>query len=142
VQNTLSKTLLNLDKYRGESTLFTWICSICKNEIYDFLRKQSKYEQTIVLKADISDIETSANVTHTTTPEQPDDTYRRHQNAQLIHRVLDQLPANYGNVIEWKYIEGLSVMQIAQRLDLSQAAAQSVLFRARMAFQDCYRKLA
>jgi len=141
VQNTLSKTLLNLNKYRGESTLFTWICSICKNEIYDFLKKQSKYEQTIVLKGDVSDIEISAQATQATAPERPDETYQHHQNTRLIHKVLDQLPTNYGNVIEWKYIEGLSVKQMAQRLSLSQAATQSILFRARRAFRDCYGRL-
>lgn len=142
VQNTLSKTILNLNKYKGESTLFTWMCAICKNEIYDFMKKQSKYQQSIVLKGEITDIELTAQSTDRTAPEQPDDRYRRYQETELIHSVLDQLPSNYGNVIEWKYVEGLSVIQIAQRLDTSQAAAQSILFRARMAFQDCYGELA
>ncbi len=142
VQNTLSKTLLNLDKYKGESTLFTWICAICKNEIFDFLKKQSKYQQNIVLKGEITDVDLTAQSTDLNSPEQPDHRYHRHQKMESIHWALDQLPENYGNVIEWKYIEGLSVTQIAQRLNLSQAATQSILFRARMAFQACYGELA
>ena len=38
-------------------------------------------------------------------------------------------------VLEWKYIEGLSVRQIAQRLGRTDKAAESVLFRARNAFR-------
>jgi len=142
VQNTLSKTILNLNKYKGESTLFTWICAICKNEIYDFLKRQTKYQQNIVLKGEITDLDLTASAADRISPEQPEDRYLRHQKAVSIHWVLDQLPTNYGNVIEWKYIEGLSVIQIAQRLDMSQAAAQSILFRARKAFQDYYEELA
>jgi len=142
VQNTLSKTILNLNKYKGKSTLFTWMCAICKNEIYDFMKKQSKYQQNIELKGETADIELATQSTDRVPPEQPDDRYRRHQETEFIHSVLDQLPANYSEVIEWKYVDGLSVLQIAQRLGTSQAAAQSVLFRARMAFQDCYGELA
>jgi len=141
VQNTLSKTLLNLGKYKAESTLFTWMCAICKNEIFDYLKKQSKYERSIVLAGDISEIELTGEVLDANAPDQPGDVYQRDQKTTLIHRVLDQMPANYGNVIEWKYIEGLSVAQIAQRLNLSHSAAQSILFRARIAFQEYYCEL-
>jgi len=142
VQNTLSKTLLNVSKYNAKSTLFTWMCAICKNEIFDYLKKQSKYEQTIVLIGDVSDIELTEQAKNTATTNQPDDVYHRDQSTNLIHKILDQLPSNYGNVIEWKYIDGLSVKQIAKRLNLSHSAAQSVLLRARIAFQKFHSELA
>ena len=45
--------------------------------------------------------------------------------------MLDRLPARYGDVLEWKYIEGRSVEEIGERLGIGQTAAQSVLARAR-----------
>lgn len=142
VQSTLSKTLLNLSKYSAKSTLFTWMCAICKNEIFDYLKKQAKYEQAIILTGDVSEFELTAQAMDTPASNQPDDVYHRDQDTYLIHKVLDQLPSNYGNVIEWKYIDGLSVKQIAQRLNLSHSAAQSVLLRARVAFQKFHNELA
>ena len=50
--------------------------------------------------------------------------------------MLDRLPARYGDVLEWKYIEGRSVEEIGQRLGVGQIAAQSQLARARVAFRD------
>lgn len=138
VQSTLSKTLLNLDKYKGESALFTWMCAICKNEVYDYLKKQAKYEQNIVLKGELMDVDLAASNDGLSSVEQPGELYQREQNSQLIHKVLDSLPAEYGNIIEWKYIEGLSVKEIAERLGLSHSATQSALFRARVAFQECH----
>jgi len=141
VQATLSKTLLNLDKYRGESTLFTWMCSICRNEIYDYLKKQSKYEKNIVLKGDLSELDSATVSGEVHSTQQPADHYQRDESAKLIYRVMDQLPFEYGNLIEWKYVEGLSVKQMAERMGLSQSATQSMLYRARVAFQQCHADL-
>lgn len=50
--------------------------------------------------------------------------------------MLDRLPARYGDVLEWKYIDGRSVEEIGQRLGIGHTAAQSVLARARTAFRE------
>jgi RNA polymerase sigma-70 factor (ECF subfamily) len=141
VQSTLSKTLLNLDKYKGESALFTWMCAICKNEIYDHLKKRAKYERNIVLKGGLLDEDLAGTGDGQSNVEQPVEHYQREQSTQLIHKVLDSLPAEYGNIIEWKYIEGLSVKEIAIKLGLSDSATQSALYRARVAFQESHNQL-
>ena len=53
-----------------------------------------------------------------------------------MQSVLDRLPARYGDVLEWKYIEGRSVEEIGELLGIGQIAAQSVLARARVAFRE------
>jgi RNA polymerase sigma-70 factor (ECF subfamily) len=60
---------------------------------------------------------------------------------RLIQVALDRLPARYGNVLEWKYIEGYSVKEIAARLELGHEATQSLLARAKRAFGDVYSSL-
>ena len=54
----------------------------------------------------------------------------------VCHSVLDRLPARYGDVLEWKYIEGRSVEEIGELLGIGQVAAQSVLARARTSFRE------
>jgi DNA-directed RNA polymerase specialized sigma24 family protein len=39
---------------------------------------------------------------------------------------LDRLPAHYGNALEWKYVYGFSVEEIAAKLGVGLDAAQSV----------------
>ena len=141
VQSTLSKTMLNIDKYRAESSLFTWMCSICKNEIFDLQKKQARDERILVPEGEVADLEAALQAADTVTTDQPDDIYRRDQATRAIHKILDSLPALYGNVIEWKYIEGLSLKQIAERLNMSHSATQSILFRARQAFQEHHGEL-
>ena len=62
--------------------------------------------------------------------------YGRDEAARLVRAVLDRLPANYGDALEWKYLEGHSVEAIGQRLGIGTTAAQSLLARARIAFRE------
>lgn len=142
VQQALSRALKKIHSYRGEAALFTWLCMICRNEIADWARKNANYRKHIVLTEDYPDIRAAVDSFTAPESDDPRHRYQRHEAARLIQVALDRLPPNYGNVLEWKYIEGFSVKEIAQRMNLSQEAAQSILARARRAFQDIYRTLA
>ena len=66
------------------------------------------------------------------------DALQRKETARLVQVVLDRLPDRYGDALEWKYIEGLSVAEIAVRLGVATKAAESLLARARTAFRDAF----
>jgi RNA polymerase sigma-70 factor (ECF subfamily) len=53
-----------------------------------------------------------------------------------VRSTLDHLPGRYGDVLEWKYLQDLSVNEIAERLGVGYKAAESLLTRARAAFRD------
>ena len=55
---------------------------------------------------------------------------------RLVQSTLDCLPAHYGDVLEWKYVDGLPLNEIAKRLELGPKAAESLLGRARGAFRE------
>ena len=60
---------------------------------------------------------------------------------RLIQVALDNLPPRYGDVLEWKYIEGRTTREISERMDIGVEATQSLLARARRAFADTYSSL-
>ena len=59
----------------------------------------------------------------------------------MIQVALDQLPTHYGDALEWKYVYGFSVDEIAAKLGIGFEAAQSLLARAKRAFQEIYGAL-
>lgn len=140
-QITLTRALRKLHTYRAESALFTWLCAICRNETSDWLAKQGRYREHIVLTEDFAEVQ--AAVDSFRAPEQmsPDRHYRRVELLRLIQVALDKLPAHYGDVLEWKYIEGHSIKEISARLGIGPEATQSLLARAKRAFADVYRSL-
>ncbi|MEZ5331245.1 MAG: sigma-70 family RNA polymerase sigma factor [Thermoanaerobaculia bacterium] len=73
--------------------------------------------------------------------ETPKKELRRSELARLVQVALDHLPPRYGDALEWKYIHGLSVKEIAPLLDVSPKAAESLLTRARIAFRDGFDSL-
>lgn len=125
VQAALCKAISALKSWRGEAALFTWLCTFCRHEISGHYRLSDRRPQSL------GPIENA--------PEIPaaDET---HQNEvkRLVHSTLDGLPDGYGDVLEWKYILGLSVEEIATRLGVSLKAAESLLTRARQAFRDAF----
>ena len=66
----------------------------------------------------------------------PEAATRRSEVITLIQFALDQLPEHYAAALELKYVEGFSSKEIAQRLETSDEALQSLLARARRAFRD------
>jgi RNA polymerase sigma factor (sigma-70 family) len=55
-------------------------------------------------------------------------------NAVVVGQVLSQIPADHGEILALKYVNGLSIAEIADVLGKSTAAANSLLQRARESF--------
>jgi RNA polymerase sigma-70 factor, ECF subfamily len=142
VQVTLTKAMQKLHTYRAESALFTWLCAICRNETSDWLRRQVRYREHIVLAEDLPEIRAAVDSFQVPENDSPEHNYQRIETLRLIQVALDRLPVRYGNVLEWKYIEGYSTREISGRLGIGNEATQSLLARARRAFAEVYRSLA
>lgn len=140
-QITLSKAVQKLHTYKGEAALFTWLCSICRNVTSDWLARQGRYREHIVLTEDFADVRAAVESLQEPSRLGPEQQFRRVELLRLIQVALDHLPPNYGDVLEWKYIEGHSVQEIAERMGIGREAAQSLLARARRAFADVYSSL-
>ncbi len=141
VQITLTRAIRKMHTFRAESALFTWLCAICRNEINDWLRKQGRYRDHIVLVEDLPEIQAAIDSLQAPPQDSPERHYQRVEAVRLIQVALDRLPAKYGNVLEWKYVEGHSVKEISERLEIGTEATQSLLARAKRAFADVYSTL-
>ena len=141
VQSTLTQAVRKLHTFRAESALFTWLCAICRNRISDHLRTQGRYRDHIVLIEDHPEIQAAVDSFQTPVEDSPEGQYQRVEAMRLIQVALDRLPAKYGDVLEWKYVEGHSVKEISAKLEIGTAAAQSLLSRAKRAFADVYASL-
>ena len=137
-QQTLTRAVRKLDTYRGESALFTWLCAICRNELSDWLRQHGRRQAHVILIEDYPEVQAAVDSFRAPSGERPEQFARREENMRLIQVALDRLPAHYGNVLEWKYVEGHSVREIAARLQMGTEATQSLLARAKRAFAEVY----
>lgn len=140
VQETFCKAFEHLDTYRGEASLYGWMCRICLNLIRDTARRRQRAPVTLL--EDATAIEGILEALAAPAEDRPDRQLARGDLVRLIQATLDQLPGHYGDVLEWKYIDGLSVKEIAERLAVAPKAAESLLTRARGAFRDAVTTIA
>jgi len=141
VQAALAKAMRRIGDFRGESALFTWICQICRREAVDYIRSRRRHVKHLVLIDDRPELRFAIEAIEA--PEEYDlvRQYGRAEVGRLVRVVLDRLPSNYGDALEWKYMEGSSVEEIGERLGIGTIAAQSLLARARIAFREALEQV-
>ncbi|HEU4618257.1 MAG TPA: sigma-70 family RNA polymerase sigma factor [Gammaproteobacteria bacterium] len=136
VQQTLCRAVEKLELYRGEAALFTWLCQICRNAVADHYRSKEHRAEQIVPFEDTAEIRAALESLSALPALDPQVSMQDEQLRRVVRVILDYLPKRYADVLEWKYVQGLSVKEIAARLGLGPKAAESVLSRARAAFRD------
>lgn len=142
VQQTFCKAIEKLDSYRGEAALYTWFCQICRNTIADHWRRNQGTRSRVVLLEDLPNVRAILDAMVAPATDQPEVDVWRDEVRRLVQATVDALPGHYGDVLEWKYVEGLAVKEIAGRLGLGPKAAESLLTRAREAFRAAMLELA
>ena len=137
VQSALIHAIPKLHLYRGEAALFTWLCTLCRREISTHRARTGKFSDVSWL--DEPGTSAALDALALLGTDDPEAQMRRSELAQLVQATLDHLPGRYGDALEWRYIQGLSVDEIAARLGLGYKATESLLSRARQAFREGFQ---
>jgi RNA polymerase sigma-70 factor (ECF subfamily) len=135
VQRVLIRALARLQTYKGEAALLTWLCTLCRREISGWREREGQLRE-VSLFDDRLQVRAALDALAAVEADDPEATLRRRELSGLVQLTLDHLPGRYGDVLEWKYIQELSVDEIAGRLGVGYKAAESLLTRARAAFRD------
>jgi len=115
VQNIFLKIWLNIDTFRNESDLFTWIYRITYNETINFLNKKNKRLFIPVDDYKILQLKTVEN----------DAFFRGDSIEKKLQKALTQLPPKQKAIFEMKYFENMKHQEIAKILKISVGNAKS-----------------
>jgi RNA polymerase sigma-70 factor (ECF subfamily) len=136
VQSTFEKAIPRLASWRGEAPLFSWMCGFCRFEIGRVWKERERE-----LPEDAPDVRAVLDslVALDASPERE---VELKELGRAVRLALDHLPRHYNAALEWKYVTGLSVKEIAERLSMTTKATESLLTRARQAFRESFAALA
>jgi RNA polymerase sigma-70 factor (ECF subfamily) len=140
VQAAMIKALRSVHTYRGEAALFTWLCAVCRREIGTWLERANR--APVSLLEDHAELRAALETLADSAATDPEGELRRKELSRLVQATLDHLPGRYGEALEWRYIEGATVAEVADRLGVGYKAAESLLARARQAFRDGFALVA
>ncbi len=116
----------------GDGNLSGWLIAVARNKLGDQRRKIAR-AALLAKAAGESKLAAADNVA-------PAASFEAAETRRQVLAVLDRLTDEERLVLEWKYLEELSVGEIAGRLGRTEKAVESVLFRARRSFRTLYNR--
>ena len=135
LQNTFLKAFQHLKEFEGRSSLSTWLYRIASNEALMILRKPHS-EVTLTdttPEDDDGDYTPSQFVDWCCLPEEE---FLSSESRAALDRAVQRLPTNLRIVFLLRDIEGLSIQETCQALDLSETAVKTRLLRARLRLRE------
>jgi len=137
VQLTMINAIRSLSSFRGASSLFTWLCQICRNQLIDARRKSERRPKISSLE-ELTEHRSTAEIIELIDHRDPLEECADDSERDAVRRAINQVPANYARILELRFGDNLTVHEIARLLQLSESAAESRLVRARQAFREIW----
>lgn len=125
LQDTFVQAWRHLDRFRGESTMFTWLYRIAVNEALMRVRRKR-------LPATELDAALERSLSRSPPEPGPGESIVDEQLRSFLSAKLKELPFDYRAPLVLRDIEGFSNQEVAEILGLSLAATKSRIHRARM----------
>jgi len=129
VQETFLAVFRSFDRYRGQSSLLSWIYGIAKNTANSSIRHSRSLNERVDL-ADDEDLMPRPSLAVGTPAEQLD-----------LHRFREQLTQRLEGLADWqteifemRHFENLSIPEISRRTTRSSDAVRSSLYRVKRLF--------
>lgn len=132
IQETFLAAIKSAKSFRGQSSIYTWLCSIAYHKIADHYRRQARERKHLASDVNVDEVDTTDSPGR---QNQPESMFESTQTRQIINQALAKLPLDYRQVLILKYIEEMSVLEISQIMGRSPKAIEGLLTRSRKALQ-------
>lgn len=137
VQETYLRAFTNLQSFRGESALGTWLARIAINVALTTQRKKGRLVHLHETEEDIEqDSREEIMALYPSTNESPDATAERGEIRKLLQHSIEELPAIYRSVFILRAVEDLSVEETAFCLSVREDVVKTRFHRARTMLRD------
>jgi len=121
VQDVFTKIYQNADKFKGNSAVSTWVYRITINTSLNYIRKEKRFSFFALGKTQIDQSDF----------EHPGVLLENKENAKALFQVIDSLAENQKTAFILSYIEDLPRKEVADIMQLSLKAVESLLQRAK-----------
>ncbi|RLB62604.1 MAG: hypothetical protein DRI90_08710 [Deltaproteobacteria bacterium] len=141
VQDTFLQALERLDDYDAtRGSCRAWLCTLSRNVIRRHLKHLPRMAELNGMYDQIDETLAQLFAALDGAP-LADEVIARQETSDLVSMTVANLPDQYRNVLERKYLGGATMDELASDLAVSPAAAKSLLARARRAFRETFRAL-
>ena len=142
VQDTFTKAYQSLDRFKGESSFYTWLYRITLNQCIDHQRRTARMPSAPIESAETP--EESPTINAARDDAERDDPMQRVHEAEVgqrIRQAISELTPEHRAVILLREVEGLSYEEISRALECPKGTVMSRLHYARRQLQARLRGL-
>lgn len=125
-QEVLLHAWRDRERFRGDSDPVTWVLSIARHRILEHRRKEDRRGRADAVRRALLRIDAEPL---------PEEILRTGELRARVWRALALVGKEYADLLARRYLEDLSVREIARRAGESEKAVESRLHRAREAFK-------
>jgi RNA polymerase sigma-70 factor (TIGR02943 family) len=145
VQETFLAAVRTIDRFRGGSTVRSWLCGILKHKICDYYRKRGR--ETSFTDLEFLNDECAEKFVpegywvHMNGPKEwkpeADEVMHRHEFWKTMRDCLGKLPERVATVFMMREMDEVESKEICSILSISDSNLWVMLHRARMALREC-----
>ena len=140
VQETFAKAYQYLDRFKGDSSFYTWLYRIAFNLCIDHQRREGKLADFRPQHAESGEVEPPPAADGPP----PDEPFHRARSAEIgrrLEQAMRELTPDHRAVILLREVEGLSYEEISRVLECPKGTVMSRLHYARRQLQSRLREL-
>jgi len=130
-QEVFVEVFKSVKKFKGNSTLSTWIYRITTNKCLEFIRKKNTKKRFAFLQSLFGNEVPLDKTSFFTEFKHPGILLENKEDAEVLYSAIDRLPEEQRIVFTLHKIEGLSYKEISEITEKSIPSIESLLFRAK-----------
>jgi RNA polymerase sigma-70 factor (ECF subfamily) len=130
MQDVFVELYFNLDNFRGESSVSTWIYRITVNKSLDLIKKRKRKKRFGWLTG-LFEEGTGKELHVITEPNHPGILLENQEEIKALWVLIDQLPDKQRTALVLAAMEQLSYEEISKVMETSVSSVESLIFRAR-----------
>lgn len=124
-QETFYRAFVSFEKYKGNSSMFTWLAAIAKYTYFGHLKKERQSRDVIQLE-EVVDYYMAQEYQNSA-----EDLLLRKEVTEKLREVLKELPQKNLEVVALRMYAEMSFKQVAETMGISESSAKVLYFRAK-----------
>jgi RNA polymerase sigma-70 factor (ECF subfamily) len=136
MQESYLRAFLAISRFEGRASFYSWLTRIAINSALMILRRRrARPEFPLGPRQEWGD--EIAHMDFTDLAPNPEETYDHRQRHARLTRAIRRLSPNLREIVQACVVKECSVREVAEKLNISEAAAKSRLYRARTRLGYC-----
>ena len=141
LQDVFVKVFKKIDTFNGSSKLSTWIYSIARNSSLNFIESLKRQREVMLELESLNDEVAEREFENQIDVPSPEELAIQKEGRNILISAFSKLTADQNMACTLFYLEGMSQIEIAETMDTSLDAVESLIYRGKTKLKSIIKTL-